>query len=178
MTVPGLSYILAIDVYVHMHCVFDYIVKGVSIMEHAAGTYPKTPSPCLCLNLRRASRAVTGFYEQILLPSGLKITQYSLLRHLEHVEPVTISELAKVMRIDRTTLNRNMKPLLEAGFIALNTGIDPRSRQIRLTEAGKAAIRTASGLWDEAQAALRQYLGEPEVEQFNHLIAKLEALVP
>ncbi|QDR81649.1 MarR family winged helix-turn-helix transcriptional regulator [Sporomusa termitida] len=147
-------------------------------MESVTGYYPKTPSPCLCLNIRRASRAVTEFYEQILGPSGLKVTQYSLLRYLEHVEPVTISELAKIMRIDRTTLNRNLKPLTEAGLITVNTGTDPRSRHISLTAAGKSAVNIATGLWDEAQAALRQYLGEPEVEQFNHLIAKLEALLP
>ncbi len=147
-------------------------------MEHGIGYYPKKPSPCLCLNIRRASRAVTDFYERILEPSGLKITQYSLLRHLAQVEPVTISELAKVMRIDRTTLNRNMKPLVEAGFIAVNTGTDPRSRQISLTGAGKSAVNTATTLWDEAQASLQDYLGEPEVKQFKSLIAKLEALTP
>ena len=147
-------------------------------MKHIAGYYPKNPSPCLCLNIRRASRAVTEFYEKILEPSGIKITQYSLLRHLEQVEPVTITELAKFMRIDRTTLNRNMKPLLEAGFIAVNTGEDPRSRQVRLTEAGKSALSSASLLWAEAQTSMQEYFEEAELEQFKHLIAKLEALVP
>ena len=147
-------------------------------MKHIAGCYPKSPSPCLCLNIRRASRAVTGFYEKVMEPSGIKITQYSLLRHLEQVEPVMISELAKFMRIDRTTLNRNMKPLIEAGFINVNIGEDPRSRQVMLTEAGKSALCTATILWDEAQAALKEYLSDNEVEQFNRLISKLEALVP
>ncbi|WP_094606400.1 MarR family winged helix-turn-helix transcriptional regulator [Sporomusa silvacetica] len=147
-------------------------------MKHIAGCYPKIPSPCLCLNIRRASRAVTELYEKVLAPSGIKITQYSLLRHLEQVEPVTISELAKFMRIDRTTLNRNMKPLSEMGFIKINIGEDPRSRQVMLTEAGKSALSTATTLWDEAQASLQEYLGDTEVEQFNYLISKLEALVP
>ncbi|HWR45754.1 MarR family winged helix-turn-helix transcriptional regulator [Sporomusa sp.] len=146
-------------------------------MKHIAGYYPKSPSPCLCLNIRRASRAVTEFYEKVLEPSGIKITQYSLLRHLEQVEPVTISDLAKAMRIDRTTLNRNMKPLVEIGLIEVNTGEDPRSRIVMLTEAGKSALSTASTLWDEAQASLQEYLGDTEVEQFKYLISKLEALV-
>ena len=147
-------------------------------MKHIAECYPKIPSPCLCLNIRRASRAVTGFYEKVLEPSGIKITQYSLLRHLAQVEPVTISELAKFMRIDRTTLNRNMKPLVDGGLIKVNIGEDPRSRRVMLTEAGKSALRIATTLWNEAQAALQEYLGESEVEQFNHLISKLEAIVP
>ena len=141
-------------------------------------SYPKTPSPCLCLNIRRASRAVTEFYEKILEPSKLKVTQYSLLRHLEQVEPAQITELAKIMRIDRTTLSRNMKPLIEAGLIEVNAGQDPRSREVILTKAGKLALTKATVLWDQAQALLQEYLGEYDSRQFNHLISKLEALVP
>ena len=147
-------------------------------MKHIAGYYPKSPSPCLCLNIRRASRAVTEFYEKILEPSGIKIAQYSLLRHLKQVEPVTITGLAKVMRIDRTTLNRNMKPLIEAGFIEVKTGEDPRSRQVMLTAEGKSALSSASQLWAEAQASMQEYFEITELEELNHLIAKLEALVP
>ena len=152
--------------------------KALAAMKQSTAYFPKTSSPCLCLNVRRASRAVTGFYEKILEPSGITITQYSLLRHLEQVEPVTISELAVFMRIDRTTLNRNMKPLLEAGFIQVAIGADSRSRQVKLTETGKTALGTATALWEEAQQALRDYLGSDKVEQFKDLLAKLEALVP
>lgn len=141
-------------------------------------TFPKISSPCLCLNIRRASRAVTEFYEKILAPSGIKIAQYSLLRHLEYVEPVTISELAKFMRIDRTTLNRNMKPLCEAGLISVKTGKDPRSRQVSLTTAGKKTLVDANILWEQAQMDLKEYLGDADVEHFSKLVAKLEALTP
>lgn len=141
-------------------------------------TFPKLPSPCLCLNIRRASRAVTEFYEKVLEPSGIKIAQYSLLRHLEYVEPVTISELAKFMRIDRTTLNRNMKPLCEIGLISVKPGKDPRSRQVSLTNAGKKTLVDANSLWEKAQTELKEYLGSTDVEQFNKLVAKLEALTP
>lgn len=147
-------------------------------MKPIEGNFPKTASPCLCLNIRRASRAVTEYYEQILEPSGIKIAQYSLLRHLELLEPATISVLAKHMRIDRTTLNRNMKPLSEAGLIAINPGKDPRSRLITLTTAGKAAVSNATVLWEQAQTALKDYMGDSGIEQFNALVAKLEALVP
>ncbi|BBB90176.1 MAG TPA: MarR family winged helix-turn-helix transcriptional regulator [Methylomusa anaerophila] len=148
-------------------------------MEHIVECFPKVPSPCHCLNIRRASQAVTQFYENILAPSGLKLTQYSLLRHLEMAEPVvTISELANFMRIDRTTLNRKMKPLIEAGLIEVATGKDPRCRQIMLTDAGRSALSAALKLWDNAQTLLQEYLGETELAQFKHIIAKLEALTP
>jgi len=137
----------------------------------------KLPSPCHCLNIRRASRAVTQFYEKALEPSGLKVTQYSLLRNLELMESVSMSVLAKIMRIDRTTLNRNLKPLMKAGLIKVHSGEDSRSRQVMLIEAGKEALVNALSLWDEAQASLEEYLGEAELNSFEKSLSKLEALV-
>ncbi|MDR3586033.1 MAG: MarR family winged helix-turn-helix transcriptional regulator [Desulfosporosinus sp.] len=147
-------------------------------MNHLLVSYPKLTSPCHCLNIRRASRAVTQFYETVLEPSDLKVTQYSLLRNLEQVEPVTISELAKTMRIDRTTLNRNMKPLIDVGLIAVNSGDDPRSKQVVLTEAGRISLLKAGTLWCEAQASLKEYMGEAELATLEVLLSKLEALIP
>jgi len=137
----------------------------------------KLPSPCHCLNIRRASRAVTQFYEEALEPSGLKVTQYSLLRNLELMESVSMSVLAKIMRIDRTTLNRNLKPLMKIGLITVHSGEDSRSRQVMLTEVGKAALVNALSLWDEAQASLEEYLGKAELNSFEKSLSKLEALV-
>lgn len=146
-------------------------------MTHIIKCNPKSPSPCHCLNIRRASRAVTQFYEKILEPSRLKVTQYSLLRNLELVESVSMSVLAKTMRIDRTTLNRNMKPLINAGLITVNSGEDSRSRQVTLTEAGKDALLNALALWDKAQASLEEYLGKAELDSFEKSLSKLEALI-
>jgi len=147
-------------------------------MQHIHETYPKIPSPCNCSNIRRASRAVTQFYDEVLKPCGLTITQLGLLRHLERIEEPTIGELAKCMRIDRTTLNRNMKPLTDAGLLSVIPGKDSRTRMILLTEAGKTAVSMGSALWDEAQVALQEYLGENELKKLGQLLSKLEALVP
>jgi DNA-binding MarR family transcriptional regulator len=139
---------------------------------------PRQPSPCNCLNIRRASRAVTQFYDKILKPSGLTISQLSLLRHLQHVEPISISELAKIMRIDRTTLNRNMKPLADSGLITITPGQDPRTRQVVLTEHGTVTTDNAWQLWNTAQASFKEYLGEDDLGKLVTLLSKLEALMP
>lgn len=140
--------------------------------------YPKKPSPCNCLNIRRASRAVTHFYDKILEPSGLTISQVSLLKHLKQVEPVSISELANIMRIDRTTLNRNMKPLAESGLLTIHPGKDPRTRQVMMTEKGTAITDSAWHLWNKAQSSFEEYLGEEDSATLIKLLSKLEALAP
>lgn len=147
-------------------------------MKHINEVYPKRPSLCNCMNIRRASRAVTQFYDDVLKPSGLTVAQLSLLRHLEMLKPTTISELAKIMRIDRTTLNRNMKPLVNAGFIVINHGKDSRTREIVLTRGGKDAAEKGWALWGEAQGSIKEYMGEEDLKKLVELLSKLEALVP
>lgn len=147
-------------------------------MKPIKETYPKRPSPCNCMNMRRASRAVTQFYDDTLKPSGLTIAQLALLRHLEILEQTTISELAKKMRIDRTTLNRNMKPLADSGLIAINQGKDSRTREVMLTKKGKDAVALGWSLWGEAQRSIKEYMGEEDLTKLIQLLSKLEALVP
>jgi len=147
-------------------------------VKHIKETFPKLPSPCNCMNIRRASRAVTKFYDEVLKPSGLTIAQLGLLRHIEIAEMTTITELAKLMRIDRTTLNRNMKPLAHAGLIAINPGNDLRTQQITLTKIGKDAVVKGWALWGKAQSSLKEYMGEEDLVKIIQLLSKLEAIVP
>ncbi|WP_371371957.1 MarR family winged helix-turn-helix transcriptional regulator [Sporomusa aerivorans] len=147
-------------------------------MKHIKEVYPKPPSPCYCLNLRRASRAVTQLYDEILKPSGLTVAQLALLSNLEVAEQATINELSKILRVDRTTLNRNMKPLADAGFIEINPGKDSRTRQIKLTKAGKDVVASGMVLWKGAQGTMKEYVGKEELAMLKQLLPKLEALVP
>jgi DNA-binding MarR family transcriptional regulator len=80
------------------------------------------------------------------------------------------------MRIDRTTLNRNLKPLVDVGLIVINPGKDSRVKHVLLSEAGKTVIVNAWVLWEEAQAALKEYLGEEDLATLVKLLARVEAL--
>ena len=154
------------------------IKKPTAAGQEIIKVYPKQPSPCHCMNLRRASRAITQFYDAAVADIGLTIAQLALLRQLEAMTPVTISELAKRMRIDRTTLNRNMKPMTENGLIAISPGKDSRTRQVEMTDKGKSAAAQGWARWQEAQASVEGYLGETELTTLIQLLAKIEALMP
>ncbi|MDQ0204661.1 MarR family winged helix-turn-helix transcriptional regulator [Pectinatus haikarae] len=143
--------------------------------EQMNEVYPKQPSRCNCMNLRRASRAITQFYDDTLKPSGLTVTQLSLLRHLGTVKTATISELAKMVQIDRTTLNRNMKPLIREEFIDVRQGRDSRTRQVALTIQGKNAAIRGVELWEEAQNAVKEYMGD-DLTRLVQLLLKLETI--
>lgn len=129
---------------------------------------------CACMSLRQATRAVTRFYDQTMQESELRITQLHLVRVLAHLGPVSIGALAEKLVLDRTTLTRNLKPLLDKGFIAVREGRDRRSREVELSERGREALARAMPLWAEAQARFVAALGE---DAWSGLHAGLEAAV-
>jgi DNA-binding MarR family transcriptional regulator len=114
---------------------------------------------CACRNLRRTARAVTQLYDETLRPSGLRITQFTLLVAVALSEPVPITRLADALDLDRTTLARDLKPLTERGLLEITAGEDKRTRMVRLTSQGREAIARAYPLWQQAQARIVQGSG-------------------
>ncbi|HWR05219.1 MAG TPA: MarR family winged helix-turn-helix transcriptional regulator [Humidesulfovibrio sp.] len=130
-------------------------------------------SRCACYNLRRASRAVTRFYDGMLAPSGLRSTQFSILAATNTSGPMTMGALAERLATERTTLTRNLALLEAKGFILSETGQDRREHRIRITPAGRAALQGAMPHWTAAQEAMRQHLGQDRLE---HILKDLAAL--
>ncbi len=129
---------------------------------------------CTCANIRRASRVVTRIYDEALQPTGLKVTQFILLATLAATGATALTKLAEAMVMDRTTLTRNLKPLLKEGLIDSAPGEDRRSRVIGLTEKGRAALMTALPPWREAQTNMVGALGQ---ERLNGFLNDLSAVV-
>jgi len=123
---------------------------------------PAAAANCTALNLRMATRAVSQFYDAAIAESGLTGTQYSLLAVASRAGPLPMSRLAGALVMDRTTLSRNLKPLERAGLVTVVPGEDRRSRQVTVTEAGRAAHDRAKPLWAKAQASVVERLGEDD----------------
>ncbi len=123
------------------------------------GIYPamkfeslKFEAPCTCTTLRRAARAVTAAYDAALAPSGLRITQFSILRKLARFGPLPVTRLAAEAALDRSTMGRNLNPLERRDLVRIEVGnVDQRERVAYLTAAGEAAIKAALPYWREAQ---------------------------
>lgn len=131
---------------------------------------------CSCLKLRRASQAITKIYDKYLEPSGIKISQYSILKSIARMEPVNVSDLAINVRLDRTTLVRNLKPLEQKGLISDISKEGTRNRQIVLTENGRISLKEAIPLWEKAQDYIQQYLGVEDLSTLSILLLKIEKL--
>src|SRR5437660_11071352 len=95
-------------------------------------------TPCLCNALRQASRAVSRLYDEELRGAGLRTTQYSLLRVLARAGEVRQGDLGGLAHLDETTLTRNLRPLMGAGWVAVRSGKDRREKLVTITRAGAA----------------------------------------
>src|SRR5258708_31402483 len=116
----------------------------------SAEHHKPAPTPCLCNALRQASRAVSRLYDEELRSVGLRTTQYSLLCYLRRAGEVRQRDLGGLTSLDETTLTRNLRPLIDSGWVAISTGEDRREKLVRLTEAGAAKLRKALPAWQRA----------------------------
>jgi DNA-binding MarR family transcriptional regulator len=128
------------------------------------------PKCCTNLKLRQLSRAVTRHYDAYVAPLGLKNTQYSLLSHVVLLGPLRPSELAQQMRLDASTLTRNLQSLQAQGWVELGPGEDARSRLVSPTDTGRAKRSETQRAWKQAQLALNQRLGPPRVIALHALL--------
>jgi len=135
-------------------------------------------SACACGRLRRASRALTQLYDDLMAPSGLRVTQFSLLRTLERTGPQRITALAAATLLDRTALSRTLDPLVADGLVAIVPGGDARTREAALTRSGTAALRAAEPHWKRAQAAVAKRLGAAKLDALIATLVEIESLHP
>ena len=131
---------------------------------------PVKPQGCTNLKLRQLMRRVAQHYDAEVGKTGLKTTQYSLLSCLVKLGPLKPGELAQVLKVDASTLTRNLKPLVAAGWLTLGAGTDGRSRIVNITEAGREKRQEAQRRWRVAQEAINNTLGMPNVLALHALI--------
>lgn len=134
------------------------------------------PAACHCLNLRRASQSMTDYYNTALAPSNINLTQYSLLKTLRKLEPVNVSALAKAMQLDRTTLVRNLKSIMDKGYIIDLALSAKRDRQLQVTEKGQETLEAAAILWNNAQENIQAYLGQDNLAVLTALLFQVETM--
>jgi DNA-binding MarR family transcriptional regulator len=128
------------------------------------------PQGCTNFKLRQLVRRVSQHYDAEVGKAGLKTTQYSLLSHVLRLGPIRPGDLAVAMTMDASTLTRNLKPLVAAGWLELSAGEDGRSRLVRITPAGRDRRAEAQRHWKAAQQGLNQRLGMDRVRALHALV--------
>jgi DNA-binding MarR family transcriptional regulator len=130
-------------------------------------------SSCYCISLRKANRRLTALYDEALAPFGITVGQFSELRHIRHRQPVSLTDLADCMELDRSTVGRNTKVLQKMKLVVSKLGVDQRESVLSLTEEGTDMLRRTEPVWHDIQEKIEGKLGLGETERLLELLATL-----
>ena len=132
------------------------------IHQPNAAQLAEIEATCACSNVRKAARAVTQLFDEVLQPTGLRSTQFTLLVAVALSGEAPVTQLAETLVMDRTTLARNLKPLEIQGLLTIGEGTDRRRHLVRLTERSRQVLASALPLWEQAQHQVITRLGEKQ----------------
>lgn len=125
---------------------------------------------CACFTARKAARAITRFYSQFINEGELGASQHSLLLITYLTGEISISAMADIAVMDRTTLTRNLKPLEKKDLITIEPGEDRRERIVRITRKGTKLLKNTMGQWERAQIELEKRIGSKKFDQFISIL--------
>ena len=130
---------------------------------------------CHCGTLRKATRRISQLYDEVLEPSGLKLSQFQLLSQIERAAlPPTIKELAAALVLDPSALGHNMRPLERDGYIKqIRNEADGRSRRATLTPLGRKKFSECRKLWRQAQKKFECAYGAERARSLAKVLSEL-----
>lgn len=131
-------------------------------------------SVCTGAALRKATRRVSQLYDDILAPSGLRLSQHSVLVHINRAGTPTMTDLARDMVLDRSALSHNLKPLERDGFVSLfKDTADKRSTRVKLTSSGQRKLAETKALWAVAQKRFEDAFGVAKARAAQELLLEI-----
>jgi DNA-binding MarR family transcriptional regulator len=107
-------------------------------------------SGCLAVRLRLLNRLVSNLYDDALRPYGLRVSQMNILVFLAARGPLRGVDVARVLRLDTSTLSRDLDRMIEHGWVAAGKGVG-RARRLETSDAGRALLVAVAPAWRKAQ---------------------------
>ena len=145
---------------------------------------------CHCWRLKRAAHHLNEFYDKALAPSGVTISQYGMLREINQHGGCSVMDLAGYLDLERSTLTRSLKPLMQKGFVSDCRECHMRNCRLVLTAEGHKAFEEAHllfakadgplqrpcdlQLWQKVQAAYEAALGTEGVRTLETLLSAIQ----
>jgi len=120
---------------------------------------------CIGARLRVINRVVTGVYDDAIRPFGMKISQVNILVVASQLEVATPSKIGSILRMDRSTISRNVERMKRKGWLkkAFSTD-DNRSHLLKVTPKGKKTLNDILPAWRDAQKETIKILGKQTAE--------------
>lgn len=139
---------------------------------------PRSPkTECYCMSLKNTSNALSSLYDDALKPAGLTTRQFSLLHAIARADDPSVSELARLSYLKRSTLTRLLKPLIARGLIIDKKKPGARNSMLNITESGMNVLDIANPLWLNAQKQVEDLIGDADLEVLLGISARIRDAV-
>ena len=122
--------------------------------------------------MKKTTRKISAYYDEVLKPSGLKATQFSVLIVVAMGDASSITGISRLVDVDRTTLQRSLEILQRDGFLNVQSESKGNVRNISITPKGKKKLESAIELWKKAQESITKELGSEKVKALLKLLGE------
>ncbi|OUR93543.1 hypothetical protein A9Q84_18925 [Halobacteriovorax marinus] len=130
---------------------------------------------CTCNKLRIASRVITRLYNSSFDDSKVSALQFSLLQTIKAFDGGKITTIANQLKMERTTLTRNIKPLERDGLVFIESSEDAREKIIKISSKGVKELKRNQDAWEEVQLSVIDKIGKKDWNQLLKILDKLES---
>ncbi len=115
---------------------------------------------CLAVRLRMLNRRLTRVYDEALRPHGLSVAQLNMLVAIAFTGHISPTALGEALDLEKSTLSRNVKRLVDQGWVRVWAAVEGRGQLLGITDEGRALIEQVEPAWARAQEQARVLLGE------------------
>lgn len=136
---------------------------------------------CPAMRVRAASRMLARLYDEAVREIGLEMSQLPVLAAVatRGDSGFTITEIARVLVMDRTSVTRAIRPLETAGLLRVARSPDDfRSKIVVLTRAGERRLRDAYPRWQRTTRRIRAVFGTARIDALGVELSALLAASP
>ncbi len=114
---------------------------------------------CIAFRVRILGRAVSAIYDQTMANVGMSISQVNIMVFVGKVGRVNPSLIGAKMAMEKSTVSRNLKGLIDDGLLEAELSDGDRIKSVGLTEEGRRRVETVLPDWRRAQSLVKKMLG-------------------
>ncbi len=135
-------------------------------------TYPNIetlqPQYCIAGKMMRCNRLVSQIFRKYLLPFNITTSQLTILFIAAKKGTITQTFLSEVLYLEKSTVSRNMRRLLEQNYLVKAT-----KKEINITTKGKKLLEQIIPEWEKAMTEIRTSLKQEGEEALNLVLGNL-----
>jgi DNA-binding MarR family transcriptional regulator len=135
----------------------------------------KESNPCFCVSVRGLANRLTQLYDDRMAPFDLKVTQYSVMKKIVDKPNSTISEIAQMCDLDRTTLTRSLRILERDGWLEFVKAKDQREKRLQIKATKTSDFDRAQRAWQQVQKELSALIDLDPIRKADEQLSKINA---